>query len=191
MKSVRKIVLIGPESTGKTTLCEQLANHYASPFVPEYAREYLTTNGAAYSLNDLDLIAREQLLLEDVATEKLMQEKSSDALLFLDTDLYVIKVWSEVVFNQCSQQILRQIANRRYDLYLLCAPDIEWVQDGLREYPNAKEREKHYHHYRDALIQQRVPWIEISGNFQQRIEKAICVIDQWLGNDKSIKLGKD
>ena len=163
---MKKIVIIGPESTGKTWLCEQLAAHFKSPWLPEYAREYLVTNGKEYAYEDLVKIAQGQLGQEDKLTP------ASNSLLFIDTDLYVIKVWSEFVFNRCDSRILNGIVNREYDLYLLCKPDIPWVKDELREYPNLYEREKLFHYYHDALINQSVPWLLIEGDFDHRFEKA-------------------
>src|SRR5687768_16629774 len=105
-----KIVVTGPESTGKSTLCAQLAQHYGTLWVPEYAREYLGTKNNQYTYDDLLTIAQGQVALED----ELVSSCKSD-LIFMDTDLYVMKVWCEFVFNRCHQWILDQIAERKYD----------------------------------------------------------------------------
>ena len=104
MPSLKKIVVIGPESTGKSSLCEALATHYRTSWVPEYAREYLETHGMDYSFDDLLTIARGQLALEDRLYAA--AEAAGKELLFIDTDLYVIKVWSEFVFGRCHPWIL-------------------------------------------------------------------------------------
>ncbi|HMP87665.1 MAG TPA: ATP-binding protein, partial [Lacibacter sp.] len=112
--SLRKIVILGPESTGKSTLCEQLAAHYQTLWCPEYAREYLLKHGTNYSFEDLLNIAKGQLQLEDSYTAQLSQRPTvSGQLLFIDTDMYVMKVWCEFVFNDCHRWILDRIAERR------------------------------------------------------------------------------
>jgi NadR type nicotinamide-nucleotide adenylyltransferase len=172
---IRKVVAIGPESTGKSFLCEQLANHYATHWVREYAREYLLRNGKQYSFEDLRRIAEGQLRLEDEGLQE-----ARKGILFLDTNMYVMKVWSEFVFNACDQWILDQINVRQYDLYLLCNPDIEWVSDELREYPDLASRMNLYHIYRDLLINQSTPWVEIRGDVDTRLATAIESVDTLL-----------
>jgi len=174
--AIKKIVLLGPESTGKTTLCAQLAAHFESAFVPEFAREYLIKNGKAYTYEDLSTIAKGQLLMEDQTEINLSQKKRSHSSkyipLFIDTDLQVIKVWSEFVFNRCDNRILNEIVKRKYDLYLLCNPDFPWVKDELREYPDQHTRIKLYHHYKELLLNQSCPWIEIKGSNSERFSLA-------------------
>jgi NadR type nicotinamide-nucleotide adenylyltransferase len=181
---LKKIVVIGPESTGKSTLCEQLAEHYQTDWVREYAREYLLQHGTDYTFDDLLTIAKGQLTLEDNAVEKLTLQTSTinsqPSTLFIDTDMYVIKVWSEFVFEKCHNFILNQIVAREYDLYLFCNVDLPWVKDELREYPDLVSREKLYNIYKDALINQNTPWIDISGNGDERFEKAVRAVDYIL-----------
>lgn len=174
MSQPKKIVVIGPESTGKSTLCEQLAAHYKTVWVKEYARGYLLKNGTAYSFENLLDIAKGQLLLEDTAAASLTTHLSP---LIIDTDMYVMKVWCEFVFEKCHHWILNRLVERKYDLYLLCNTDLPWVKDELREYPDLISREKLYHHYKDAMINQAVPWVNISGNYEERLQKAIDSID--------------
>ncbi len=179
-----KVVVIGPESTGKSSLCEQLANHYNTEWVKEYAREYLLSNGTEYSYDDLLEIAKGQFALENAAIElvenkttNISASNSSSQIILLDTNMYVLKVWCEFVFEKCHPWILNQIVENSYDLYLLCDVDLPWVKDELREYPDLEIREKLYHHYKDLLINQSTPWVNISGNYQQRLENAINAID--------------
>lgn len=183
---LKKIVIIGPESTGKSTLCEQLAQYYETIWCPEFAREYLLTNGTSYEYEDLLTIAKGQLTLEDEYAA--MLEKQSEPMLelgghlplFIDTDMYVIKVWCEFVFNKCHRFVLDQISERKYDLYLLCNIDLPWVEDELREYPDLHTRKKLYHIYKDIMINQQVPWAGISGNYEERLSKAIRAVDRLL-----------
>jgi NadR type nicotinamide-nucleotide adenylyltransferase len=169
--NIIKIVVIGPESTGKSTLCEALAGHFKTIWCKEYAREYLLEHGTDYSYEDLLTIAKGQLKLEDEATT--LVASMQKPILIIDTDMYVMKVWCEFVFGKCHQFILDEIVSRKYDGYLLCKPDLPWTKDELREYPDLETREKLYHHYRDLLIHQNTPWFEVKGEGQQRIQSAI------------------
>jgi NadR type nicotinamide-nucleotide adenylyltransferase len=191
---LKKIVIIGPESTGKSSLCEALAQYFDTVWCPEFAREYLLTNGMDYDFDDLLTIAKGQLALEDEYA--LLVNKSSDQpakekagtptplatchspLLFIDTDMYVMKVWEEFVFGKSHSWLIDQIVERKYDLYLLCNVDLPWVKDELREYPDLETREKLYHIYKDIMIHQSVPWVDISGDYDARLAKAIKAVEQ-------------
>lgn len=176
---LKKVVIIGPESTGKSTLCELLAQHFNTEWCPEFAREYLLTNGSNYNFDDLLTIAKGQVALEEEYVS--MVNKNNLPILFIDTDLYVMKVWSEYVFGKCHQYILDEIAERKYDLYLFCNVDLPWVKDELREYPDENTRKELYQIYKDLLINQKVPWVDISGNYQERVQKAITAVDRHIG----------
>jgi NadR type nicotinamide-nucleotide adenylyltransferase len=182
---MKKIVIIGPESTGKSTLCQKLAAHYKATLVKEYAREYLLKNGTDYTFENLLDIAKGQLAGEELAiiNWQLANERqttNSKKLIFIDTDMYVMKVWCEFVFEKCHHWILNRIVERKYDLYLLCNIDMPWVKDELREYPDLKTREKLYCHYKDIMVNQPVPWVDVSGNYEERVQKAVTAIDQML-----------
>ena len=173
-----KVVIIGPESTGKSTLSEQLAQHYKTEWCPEFAREYLFTHGKNYTYEDLITIAKGQIALEDKYASLLTTHDSR--LLFIDTDMYVMKVWCEFVFEKCHRFILEQIVKRKYDLYLLCNVDLPWMPDELREYPDLETRKKLFRIYKDCMVNQSVHWIEISGNYEERLQKAIGAVDHLL-----------
>lgn len=179
MNEIKKIVIIGPESTGKSTLCEQLALHYETLWCPEFAREYLLENGMKYSFEDLLSIAKGQINLE----EKFKNETANSRLtthasrIFIDTDLYVMKVWCEFVFSKCHQFILDEIARRKYDLYLLCDVDLPWVKDELREYPDEGPRKELSNIYKDILINQNTPWVVINGGYEERLQRAIAAVN--------------
>ncbi|QEC68488.1 ATP-binding protein [Panacibacter ginsenosidivorans] len=175
---LKKIVIIGPESTGKSTLCEQLAAHYKTVWCAEYAREYLLKHGTAYNFDDLLTIAKGQLSLEEQTIQSAIRNRQSE--IFIDTDMYVMKVWCEYVFGKCHQFILDEIVARKYDLYLFCNIDLLWVADELREYPNEEPRKELYQIYKDIMINQQTPWIDISGDYEQRLEKAIVAVDAML-----------
>ncbi len=177
---MKKIVIIGPESTGKSTLCEQLATHYKTIWVKEYAREYLLKNSTDYTFENLLTIAKGQLVQEDTGLTKLSTINHQPSTVFFDTDMYVMKVWCEYVFGKCHHWILNRIVERKYDLYLLCNTDLPWVKDELREYPDLENRQKLYHHYKDIMVNQNVPWVDISGGYEERLGKAIDAINNSL-----------
>ena len=178
---LKKIAIIGPESTGKSTLCEQLAEHYHTLWCPEYAREYLTEHGMMYTYNDLLTIAQGQVALEDeyieLAIGNWQLAKGGIYPLFIDTNMYVMKVWCDFVFGKCHQYILDQVAARKYDLYFLCNVDLPWTHDELREYPDLETRQELFEIYKRIMTNQLVPWVEISGGSEERFETAIRTVD--------------
>jgi len=145
-KKIIKIVVIGPESTGKSSLCESLAKHFNTRWCPEFAREYLLKHGTNYTFEDLLSIAKGQLLMEEEYAQSLLNDspENTSRLLFIDTDMYVMKVWCEFVFGNCHKWILEQIVSRKYDLYLLCNTDLPWVKDELREGSFISYLQRHY-----------------------------------------------
>ena len=186
MKPIQKIVVLGPESTGKSSLCAALAAHYQTIWTPEYARQFLSEQGTKYTYADLLTIAKGQIKNEDRSIE-LLEHKNEDNQgqattnkLILDTDMYVMKVWCEYVFNNCHHYILEQINQRSYDLYLLCDIDLPWTADEMREYPDAGPRLELFTLYKELLINQKTPWGIVSGTGNQRTENAIKLIDQLL-----------
>jgi nicotinamide riboside kinase len=124
-------------------------------------------------------IAKGQIALEEKISAQLSSVRLDRALLFIDTDMYVMKVWCEFVFGSCHQWIIDQIVERQYDLYLLCNTDLPWVRDELREYPDLQTREKLFHIYKDIVINQDTPWIEIKGIQEKRTQLAIKAIDSF------------
>ena len=187
MQNLRKVVIIGPESTGKSSLCKLLAEHYNTEWCPEFARDYLLYHGKNYSYDDLETIAKGQIELEEKvalivqgAPQNLADNQTAKKLLFVDTDMYVMKVWCEFVFGKCHPKILNHIVARKYDAYLLCKPDLPWVKDELREYPDLVTRETLYHHYKDLLINQSRPWVEVIGKDAERLNSTIQWVDQLI-----------
>lgn len=169
---MKKIVVIGPESTGKSTLSAQLAAHYQTLWVPEFARDYLMQLNRPYEQPDLLRMAEGQLQSEDAAAEK------ANKLLICDTDLHVIKVWSEAKYGDCDARILELIASRKYDLYLLTYIDIAWEDDPQREHPRPEEREYFYQIYRDIVMNSGLPWANIRGGYDERLQTAIEAVEK-------------
>jgi NadR type nicotinamide-nucleotide adenylyltransferase len=168
--SARKIVVIGPECTGKSTLSSGLAEALNTVWVREYAREYLDALGRPYEEDDLYRIALGQIALED----RLMHQ--ADKYLICDTDLYVIKVWSEASWGRCHRKVMETIASRPYDLYLLTYTDVPWVADPLREHGAARERAYFYNQYRDIVQWSGVQWADIRGTETERLNAALKAI---------------
>lgn len=171
---MRRISLTGPESAGKSTLAAQLAAHYGTAWVPEYARQYLEANGAAYTLADLAAIAQGQLAAEDAAASR------AAGLLFCDTDLLVVKVWAENAFGTCPAWVLAALARPRYALTLLLAPDLPWAPDPLREHPDPAQRWHFYALYRQELVARGWPFAEVSGPADDRLTQAVAAIEAHL-----------
>ena len=169
VQEVKKVCVIGPECTGKTDLSKFLSQHYQTSWVEEYARAYLNKLGRAYDQVDLLKIAHGQLRMED---EWVYDAKK---LMICDTNLIVIKVWSEHKYGNCDPDILKKIADRKYDLYLLTNIDIPWAEDPQREHPD--KREYFWEVYKKEVASSGVPHVEISGEREARRKKAIDTIN--------------
>ncbi len=165
-------MIIGPESTGKSTLTRQLAASYHTSFADEYARSYLESLDRPYVQADLPLIAAGQLALEEQAIAT-----AGNGMTFLDTDLYVIKVWSENKYGVCDPSVLEQIARRRYDLYLLTDIDMTWEDDPLREHGTPEMRQYFFNIYLDLVQRSGTPFAIISGNVTQRLQRATNIVN--------------
>lgn len=163
----KRILILGPESTGKSTLAEDLANHYTEPWVAEYAREYLEEIDRPYTYQDLLAIAKGQVASEDRLAKKAKE------FLFVDTDLRVILVWSEHKYGKVDPYITQGISKRKYDLILVTNTDLPWTPDPLREHPEQEMRAYFLAKYLELAKQSGFPYQLISGNRSQRLEEAI------------------
>jgi NadR type nicotinamide-nucleotide adenylyltransferase len=168
---IRRIAITGPESTGKSWLAENLATHYRTGWVPEYAREYLEQLGRPYEQDDIVKIAAGQLHLEDSFV------KSASGYLFCDTELLVTKIWSEVKYGACDPWIKTRLETHPYDLYLLCDIDLPWEYDPLREHPD--RRQFLFDRYYDELSSRGFPFFVINGTGDARLHRAISFIDKF------------
>ena len=172
-----KVVLFGPESTGKTTLSRALADHFGALWVPEYARAYLQNKWyleqKSCEPSDLLPIAIGQMKLENVAASK------TNKLLFCDTNLLETKVYSEVYYDGYCDPIINYYAKKNcYNLYFLCDIDIPWVADDLRDMPN--ERKKMFTVFEEALKKYELPYVILSGSKTNRIKNAVNHINHLL-----------
>jgi NadR type nicotinamide-nucleotide adenylyltransferase len=170
---VKKVVVIGPECTGKSDLSQFLASHFKTDWVPEYARSYIENLVRPYAQHDLLTIAHGQIRIEDEWTRGI-----NSSVLFCDTNLYVIKIWSLFKFGNCNEEILQQIATRQYDLYLLTFIDVPWEDDPQREHPD--KRYELYEAYLNEMKNQSVPFVEIKGEKELRRKTAIDAVEMIL-----------
>ena len=169
-----KIAIVGPESSGKTTLCEALAAHYDVPWVEEFARAYLTERGGRYEEKDLPDIAQGQY---DSAVR--IEEKNLGSPLILhDTEMLTMRIWSEEKFGRVDRRILELFALMPFDHWLLCRPDIPWEVDPLRENPN--DRDRLFAIYEAKLRSMGKPYTIIEGAHEMRMRTAVAVIDELL-----------
>jgi len=166
-----RIAITGPESTGKSTLTEQLAKHYKTTWVPEIAREYIASLNRTYTQNDILSIAKFQLI-----KEKKMLSKANHYL-FCDTELIVTKIWSEHSFKVCDEWILNNINKNPYDLYLLCNIDLPWEYDPLREHPHL--RDYFFQLYLNELKSRNFNFAIISGKNEMRLHNAMNAIENF------------
>ena len=176
-KNLLHLCVIGPECTGKSTLSVMLANHYSTSWVPEYARAYLDKLNRPYEQTDLLKIAHGQIRLEEEWI------RDAQRLVVFDTNLLVLKIWSEHKYGTCDPEIIRQHESRRYDHYFLTDIDIPWEDDPQREHPMLRE---HFGNVYNQIVRSSgIPYTLLSGTPHQRLEKAITVVDVLLSQHSS------
>lgn len=175
MGELRRIVITGPESSGKTTLARALARQYSALWVEEMAREYLANrDGQVYVEKDLLGIARLQLMEEDKRAAEAVDNESP--LLFCDTDLITIRIWGEEKYGRSDPWIVQQTEARPYDLWLLCSPDMPWEPDPLRENPH--DRDRLFEVYERTLNQLTKPYAIMSGAHEERMRAVAKAIEE-------------
>jgi nicotinamide riboside kinase len=168
-----RVVITGPECTGKSTLALQLARHYQTVSIPEYARDYIANLDRPYTYEDVQHIAGIQLKQSQEIPE------GANKLIFFDTWLDITKVWFEVVYGHYPAWLDEALIHNQIDLFLLCSTDIEWVSDPVRENGGIM-REKLYFRYKTELDKLGCPYHIIDGIGEQRMEKAIRIVDGFL-----------
>ena len=181
--NIIKIVLFGPESTGKTTLSKQLARHYNTVWAPEFAREYLqkkwNNERKTCEAEDLVPIAIGQMKLENKLVKK------ADRVLICDTDLLETKVYSEEYYGGFVDPLLDKAAkNNKYDLYLLTFIDTPWEEDDLRDRPGL--RREMFNAFENTLKKYNRPYILLDGNKETRLQNAVKAIDKLIANRKNL-----
>jgi len=161
-----RIAITGPESSGKTTLANELAIKTKGSWIPEFAREFLNCLNRPYTKDDLDTIAKGQLEAWEAAPESKIQ--------FCDTEMLVLKVWSDFKFGTSSVFIMEAINKQQFDHYFLCKPDIIWEEDPLREHP--EQREELFELYLAELINRNLPFTVISGSLKERVDTCLQIV---------------
>lgn len=165
-----KLVICGPESTGKTELASLLAHRFSIPYIPEYARDYIEKLGRPYQFEDVEHIARVQW---DQYRKHSMLEQP---LLILDTFLIITKIWFKEVFRRIPEWIDKSLREAEIDLFLLCYPDLEWVEDPVRENPGEKRLELFELYYLE-ILQLGCPCSVIRGHGSARFTNALTAIE--------------
>ncbi|MFM7217736.1 MAG: AAA family ATPase [Bacteroidota bacterium] len=167
---MRRIAILGPESTGKTWLSERLAAHFGCKWVKEFARDYLSTLNHPYTLEDVVHCREEQLKAEDKSL------KDWNGRIFFDTDATInFAVWldEKYGFHPTENDLTDQ---PRYDCYLLTAPDLPFEPDPLRENPH--KREHLFNRYQKAIILSGIPYRIVSGTGDERLNNAIAALHE-------------
>ena len=173
-----KIAIVGSESTGKTTLAEQLSRHYNTPYVHEYAREFLEPREGVYGEEDLVDIAKGQIRLE----QKIVNQ--GEKLLICDTNVLAIKIWSDFKYGRCDQWIQEEVTKLTHHFYFLMDIDVPWESDKLRENAASNDRLTLRTMHEKELENQGFSFLLLSGTKEKRFTKAVDVIDRMLKNYK-------
>jgi NadR type nicotinamide-nucleotide adenylyltransferase len=173
MSHIPKIAVVGPESTGKSTMSDYLAAHYNTVAVPEYSRGYCQKLTEPCTWQDEINMFYGQLALE----EQLLP--LANRILICDTTFITVKIWSEEMFGRSPQEVLDELPKHPYDFYLLLNIDLPWQDDPLRNFPN--KREYFMDVWQKELDALNANYVLISGTGQVRYENAVRAIDEFLG----------
>lgn len=161
---MKKVAIIGPESSGKSVLTNFLAEDFNGIAIEEMAREYLEKNGSEYTLEDVEKIAKLQW-------EAIQKHRESQNWVFCDTELLVIELWTQEVFETSIPWVKEQLHKQPFDYFLLCKPDLPWSPDPLRETPDLKTRERYFYWFEEQLLKYSYKYSVIKG--EDREMKAI------------------
>lgn len=171
-----KVLITGPESSGKTQLAQSLARRFQSPWVPEFARTYLAALEGTYQEEDLLHILNGQL--------RLQQQHHTSPFLFCDTGPEVIYIWSKVKYGRADPYIRQSLRKYRYDLNLLCYPDLNWEPDPLREAPDPESRLRLFQAYEELFRQEDVAYTIVEGQGEQRKAVAFQAVEALYASSK-------
>lgn len=171
-----KIAVIGPESTGKTALCQELAAHFQTDWVPELARSYVENLDREYTFEDVVEIAKQQIEQE----KKYEEHDKPGKIIIFDTDLIITKVWFEYKYNLVPDFVSERLDLRFIDFYLLLEPDLPWEFDPVREHGD--NREYFFDWYEDEINKLNTPYAKISGVGELRFQNALAEINKFLSS---------
>ena len=176
-----RVVLTGSESTGKTTLAQQLGTHFGAVVVPEFVRDYAARKGTPLGFADHGPIARGQIALEE---EHLARAAAAGTTVVVqDTDLLSTVVYCEHYFGRCPDWIRGAASNRRPDLYLLMGIDVPWIADEVRDRGHMREEMQEL--FRDAVRASGVPYEEVGGTREERYDQAVRVVGALISMGQS------
>lgn len=171
-KPIKKIAIVGPESTGKSTITHQLAKHYHTLWVPEYARYYCAALTSPCDLQDEVNMFHGQVALQ----ESILAIAEKD-LIFCDTTFLTVKIWSDEVFGETPKVVLDALPQHHYDLYLLMDIDLPWQEDPLRDFPHKRE---HFMQVWERELQALDAQYVIVGGVEDRLDNAIDEVERFL-----------
>ena len=172
MNNIARVVITGPESTGKTALAQALAEKWGSLWIPEYARQYVENLDRPYNYEDVVTIAEHQ-----IAEEAGFGSTIHDGILFFDTWLIITKVWLDLVFGRCPEWITEHIRSSKIDLCLVCDTDLPWVEDAVRE-NGGEKRDQLLQVYCDEIRSFGFQYEIITGFGQVRTENAMKALSK-------------
>ena len=172
--AIPKIAVVGPESTGKSTMSAYLAKHYQTVWVPEYARDYCAKLTEPCTWQDEINMFYGQL---DLEAEML---PLANGLVICDTTFITVKIWSDYTFGRTPQEVLDELPKHTYDLYLLLNIDLPWEEDPLRDFPHMRE------HFMEVWLKELqaldARYVLISGTGDDRYENAVRAIDEFMAS---------
>ncbi len=169
---ITRIVITGPESTGKTELAQALADKWKTVWIPEYARFYVENLGRPYSYDDVIRIAKYQITQEAEYASRI-----GNGILFYDTWLIITKVWFDLVFGKCPEWVSDHIRSSKIDLFLVCATDLPWISDPVRENGGDK-REELFGLYCDEIRSFGFNYEIVGGIGNLRVENAMKALSR-------------
>ena len=175
---MRRVCILGAESTGKTTLAVRLARHYGTECVTEYGREYSIRHRKklrdTWTTDEFRNIAAVQARREDLLAQR------AEGVLFCDTDVFTTACFHDVYMGFKDDVLEQQARRRRYDLYFLCGLDVPFVQDGWRD--DGPHRTAMDGAYRAFLEETGANWIELHGTYEERQEQAVAAVDALIAS---------
>jgi NadR type nicotinamide-nucleotide adenylyltransferase len=171
---LKRVAVLGAESTGKTSLARSLALRFQTVWVPEYTREFMRVTHDEFQVSDIEKTVREQLAQE----ERLIN--NANQFIFIDSELIMAHVCCVDVFGKCPKWIEEEMSTHRYDLYLLTANDLPWMPDPARM--NAQRRDYFFNWYKRELDSHQLPYEIVTGRYEARLLSAINAIRKHFGH---------